>query len=330
MPLGSLWDKEGVISSRTALFAALAAVVGFLVVYTVVKWTSDKAHSELVDQLLNEEQNSELLEDQGVSSSPKAQAHPIRFAIAPVLSPEISYVHYKNLVDYLSNVLGRAGEIITRNSYAEVNDIINSNQCEVAIICTYSYIQVKNQTGARLLVIPEINDSITYRSIVIVRAESDIWEIKQLQSKRLGYADELSTSGWVYLALLLRTGGLDPNHFFSKRQWTGSHDSSIFAVVEGTVDAAAVHSLVFDQMPPQTKKQLRIIHSSPEFGMPPLVTPAGIDPELRQQIQDVLLSMHRDKIGRAILDKLRIDRFHLGNHSHYQSVENLVLQWQSQ
>ena len=322
-------DKENTISNRAAIIAAATAVFGFLTVYASVKLSSEIAHNKVISRLHEGEMT--LKDDSKPNEPPgrRAEAPPIRFAIAPVLSPEISYVSYKNLIDYIANVLGRTGKMVTRNSYAEINDLIRNNQCDVAIICTYSYIEVKNQAGARLLVIPEVNGRITYRSLVIVGMESDIWEIKHLQGRRLGYADALSTSGWVYLALLLRTGGIDPYHFFDKRQWTGSHDSSIFAVVDGTVDAAAVHSLVYDQMPPQTKKQLRIIHSSPEFGMPPFVTPAGVDPDLRQQIQDVLLSMHRDRIGRSILDKIRINQFHLGNHSHYQSVENLVLQWKS-
>jgi phosphonate transport system substrate-binding protein len=100
-------------------------------------------------------------------------------------------------------------------------------------------------------------------------------------------------------------------------------------VADKAVDTAAVDSLVFEQMPAETREQLKIIHRSPRFGMPPLVTPASIDEKLRKQLLGVLLTLHEHETGRKILSDLEMDKFQIIDHSMYESVEDLVDLWET-
>ena len=68
------------------------------------------------------------------------------------------------------------------------------------------------------------------------------------------------------------------------------------------------------------KNKTRVIFKSPPFGMPPLVVPRQIDPQRKQQLQNVLLSMDTDPEGKKILETLRIERFVVPDAALFDSV----------
>ena len=64
--------------------------------------------------------------------------------------------------------------------------------------------------------------------------------------------------------------------FFLEHVQTGSHDRSVLAVARGYVDGAAVHSLVLDPMPEETRRAVRVVQKSPPYGVAPVVTAPGL------------------------------------------------------
>ena len=106
--------------------------------------------------------------------------------------------------------------------------------------------------------------------------------------------------------------GEDADLFFSQVTFTYNHDKSIKAVAKNLVDGAAVDSLIWDytnRSNPLLTAQTRIISKSPPYGIPPVVVPKELDKQLKEELRTVFLHMHEDSWGRAILDKIMIDRF---------------------
>jgi len=315
--------------SVVLLFLAMA-VLG------MVKIASEYGRNNSVEHRFSDESYYEHTQ-KNIKNSPKhkipdvhteIEKEPLRFAIAPVISPEESYVNYKKLVDWVGDSLGRRGQIMTRSSYSEINELIRENQCDVAMVCTFSYVEAQRKFGAELLAIPVVKGETVYYSYIVVNKESTVENIGDLKGKVLGYADDMSTSGWLYLAVYLKKQGLNPMKFFSQRVHTKSHDRSIRATAYGEVDAAAVDSIVFEHMPSEITQRLRVIHQSPSFGMPPLVVRADLDEKLKKQLQSILFSMHNDAQGQTILTALGIEKFVLTDDSMYKSVKALVDHWQ--
>jgi len=120
--------------------------------------------------------------------------------------------------------------------------------------------------------------------------------------------------------------GESPATFFRQTIYTYSHDNSIKAVSKGLVDAAAVdgHQWEYYQtVNPGLTETTRIIRKSEPFGSPPLVASAGLPPEKKALIQTIVTSMHHEKDGRQILDRLMIDRFVVPEESWYASVKSM-------
>jgi len=258
--------------------------------------------------------------------------HVLRVAVAPVISPERALGVYREFADYLGARLGRQAVLIQRDSYAEINEVIRFGRCELALVCTYAFVMGERDFDMQALVVPQVNGATTYHSLILVPRNSEARSLLDLRAKRFASADLLSNSGWLYPAVWLMERGEDPDTFFGEHMITGSHDRSVTAVVSGFADGAAVDSLVYDQMvaeDPTIAQKLRIVFTSPPFGMPPVVVPRQLKAELRDQIKMALLHMHEDASGREILKRLHIERFVVPEPGMFDSVREAAVKWKS-
>jgi phosphonate transport system substrate-binding protein len=219
-------------------------------------------------------------------------------------------------VNYVAEKLGRKPTALYRQTYSETNDLVRYQRCDIAIVCTYPFIRGEKEFGMQALVVPQINGEQTYQSIILVPQSSHAKTLLDLRGKRFASADLISTTGWLFPAMLLMDAGVDPGKFFGEHIITGSHDRSLQAVLDGFVDGAAVHGIVYNQMvaeDPSIRQKVRILAKSAPFGIPPIVAHPNLDPNLRKAILSVLLGMHEDARGKQILKKLQIERFVIPN-----------------
>jgi phosphonate transport system substrate-binding protein len=235
-----------------------------------------------------------------------------RIAIAPIVSPEKSLAMYQDFINYVAGMLAKEPVSLIRATYSETNDLVRYKNCDIAIVCTYPFIRGEREFGMQALVVPQIKGETTYQSFIIVPASSPVRSLFDLRGKRFASADIISTTGWLFPAMILMNAGEIPRSFFGEHVITGSHDRSIQAVVDGFVDGAAVHGIVYDQMiaeDPSLSKKIRILMKSPPFGIQPVAVHPDMDPDLRKAVLAVLLDMHTNPRGKLILEKLQIEKF---------------------
>jgi phosphonate transport system substrate-binding protein len=251
---------------------------------------------------------------------------PLRVAVAAVISPQGTLESYAPLLSFLETRLNRPVELVQRATYAETNELLRTGMVDVAFVCTGAYIAGAREFGMTLLVAPEVNGEPAYHSWLIVPAGSPAESMADLGGSVFAFTDPLSYSGRLYPTYLLSQLGTTPEAFFSRTFYTYSHDAAIRAVAEGLADGAAVDSLIYEHMTrrePALNQQLRIIHRSPPFGIPPVVVSPFIRPQLRAELEDLFLGMAEDREGRAALDELDIDRFVRLDDSAYDSARDL-------
>lgn len=251
---------------------------------------------------------------------------PLRVAIASVISPKGSAESYAPLLDYLSAKLGRPIERIQRRTYAEVNDLLRTGDVDLAFVCTSSYLLGHEQFGLELLVVPQVHGKITYNAEIIVAAKSTINDFAELKGKVFAFTDPTSFSGRIYPTYLIQQIGIAPEAFFSQTFFTYSHDKAIYAVADGQADGASVDSLVYDfalKRDPSLAERVRIIHISPDFGIPPVVVSPSIRPQLRAALAEILLGMNLDPNGRIALQALDYDGFVTSSDEQYQSAKKV-------
>ena len=250
----------------------------------------------------------------------------LRFAVATMVSAEATFSTYGRLVRRICRDVGRQEAFIVRPSYAQVRRALEQGEVDVALVCTGTYVHSRDSGRVNLLVQPEFEEPLEYRCLIIVPADSDFRTLEDLRGTVMAFTDPESNTGCLVPSE--RLGRLDPDvrEFFSKVVFTGSHDRSILAVALAVVDGAAVDALVWQsklQEDPSLADRIRIIWQSEQFGPPPIVVPADIDPALADALQQALLALDEDEEGRSILSAMGIKRFVMPDPESYRSVIEL-------
>lgn len=263
---------------------------------------------------------------QPLPDEPPAEVIPLRVAVAAVISPKGNVESYTPLLEYLSRRLGRPVEMIQRRTYAEVNDLIRTGEVDLAFVCTSAYVAGQREFGMQLLAAPQVNGETTYRSYLIVPADSPARTMADLRGKVFAFTDPMSHTGRNYPVWLVRQLGEEPETFFARTFFTYSHDDAIRAVAEGLADGAAVDSLVYDfalARDPSLAQRVKVIHRSMPFGAPPVVVGPEVRPQLKAELADLILNLDKSAEGQAILRTLGVDRFVPVDDSAYDSVRKI-------
>ncbi len=257
------------------------------------------------------------------NSSADREREVLRAAAGAMVSPRETYEQYRELFEYVSRKLDRELVFEQRQTYAEVNELLAENELDLAFICSGPYALARDKGSFELLAAPRINGSARYRSYLIVAKDSDHDSLRDLEGASFAFTDPDSNTGHLVPLYWLSRLDADPETFFQKTIYTYSHDNSILAVARGLVDGAAVDSLIWDylrQNGSDAADRTRVLRKSRPFGIPPVVVSSGMEPELKEQIEELLLRMHTTPEGRSILDRLHIDRFIVAKESWYDPI----------
>jgi len=255
------------------------------------------------------------------------EAIPLRVAVAAVISPEGTVQSYSALLAYLEEKLNRPVELVQRRTYLEVNDLIEHGEVDVAFVCTSAYVEGHDTFGMELLVAPLVNGATTYNSVLIVSSSSKAKSISDLHGKVFAFTDPISLSGRVYPTYLVHQLGFTPEEYFARTFFTYSHDEAIRAVASGMADGAAVDSLVYEfavARDPDLAKKTKVIHRSPDFGIPPVVISPLARPQVKSDLQSLLLEMANDPDAQDALASIGVQSFVIIEDSAYDSVRELI------
>jgi phosphonate transport system substrate-binding protein len=240
-----------------------------------------------------------------------------------MITPGETVKYYQEIIEYMAKKMKVSVEMIYRKTYDEMDRMLEQGDVDAAFICSAPYVEDKRKFGAELLVVPQVNGSVFYKSFIVVHKDSDIKNFDELKGKTFAFTDPKSNSGRLYPVYRLAKEGNRPEDFFDRYIYSYSHNKSVELVAKKVVDGAAVENLIYQYMKSNKSpyiEQIRIIDKSPDFGIPPMVTTPGISTFIKEKMKEILTNMHLDKEGKEILSAMLIEKFVVGLDSYYDSV----------
>lgn len=261
--------------------------------------------------------------DTAKETTPVQKVQPLRIGMGAMITPREGYVYYQRLQGYIEKKLGLPVQLVDRESYDEMNGLLESGGVDAAFVCAGPYVEGKVKFNLELLAMPLVKGKPVYYSYIIVHKDSSIDSFKDLRGKVFAFADPKSNSGKLVPTYMLAKMKETPESYFSRVEYTYGHDKSIRAVAENIVDGAAVDSLIWEYTAiknPEITGQTRIVVKSDAYGIPPMVVRPGIDPEIKKRLKDILLSASNDPEGKEILKGMMIDAFVAGDDKNYDSI----------
>jgi phosphonate transport system substrate-binding protein len=247
----------------------------------------------------------------------------INICVGSMITPEEGYSYYKRLLDYMGEKTDMDINFVERRTYAEVNALLENGSIDVAFVCGGPYVVGHEAFGLELLVAPLIDGKTVYYSYIIAAKDSGIEKFDDLRGRTFAFADPMSNTGKLIPTFMLHKIGQTPKSYFKESSYTYSHDRSIKAVAQGIVNGAAVDSLIWEYMNKRNSlytQKTKVIRISDPYGIPPVVVRPGLDKDLKLKLKNVLLNIHKDAVGKQILEGMLIDRFVEIDDSNYDSI----------
>lgn len=171
-----------------------------------------------------------------------ASKHPeLVFAVIPAENASGVTERYGPFMEYLSKELGTKVTLRIANDYAAVIEGQRNGSIHLAGYGPASYARaivtgVKVEPFATTV---NADGTMGYYSVFYVRADSPYKTIDDLKGKNLGLVDPNSTSGNNVPRFALNKLKINPETFFARVTYTGSHENAIIALQQKTIDAAA-------------------------------------------------------------------------------------------
>ena len=145
-----------------------------------------------------------------------------------------------------------------------------------------------------------------------------------MRGKRFAFVEKATSAGYIFpLAYLHAQGVKDVDAFLGESYFAGSHDASMYAVLDGKANIGAAKDSVYDWVQtkdPRIDKELVILARSGEFTSNGLGVRKDMDETLKAKLKSTLLQLHDSPRGLKVLEALRFKRFIETKVEDYQSV----------
>jgi phosphonate transport system substrate-binding protein len=235
--------------------------------------------------------------------------------------------------DYLSRELGVPVKIVRGTDYAAVIEAMRAGHVQFASVGPAAYALARKVMGddiAPVAVTLDQEGNLGYFSVIAVRADSEYQSLEDIKGKSFAFADPNSTSGYAvpsyYLSTELNTSAAD---YFSEVAFSGGHEQSVMALVNGTFEAVATHWRNENAGNIQTmeKKGLipagstRIIWKSPVIPNTPVMMLTTLPQELQDAFKTALMAFpEKDPEGFATYSNGTSSGYVEAKHEDYLDV----------
>ena len=233
-------------------------------------------------------------------------------AVVPAENASGVTERYGPFVEYLAQALGTKVTLRVANDYAAVIEGQRNGSIHLAGYGPASYARAI-VTGVKVepFVTTVNNDgTVGYYSVFYVRADSPYKTIDDLKGKNLGLVDPNSASGNNVPRFALNKLKLNPETFFGRVTYTGSHENAVIALQQKTVDVAAnwwnaENDSNLSRMANKglaKQEDFRIIYKSDLIPNSPFAYLASLPPDLKAAISKAFLESPTK--AKAAFDKL--------------------------
>lgn len=226
----------------------------------------------------------------------RAQLSALRVGLIPSEDSRAMLASSQQLLDSLEKNLGMKVQGFVAADYNGVIEAMRANHVEVAYLGPFSYVLGATVAPIEAFATAETSKSgrTFYHSQIIARKDSGIKEVSDLKGKTLAFVDPSSTSGHLFPKAGLIKLGIDPEKFFGRVLFTGSHDSNALAVANKRVDAATIADRIFDAAVQKNlvkREDIQVVWSSDPIPESPTVWRKNLPPELKEKIRTAFLNI---------------------------------------
>lgn len=249
------------------------------------------------------------------------QGNVLRVGLIPSEDSRAMLASSAELLRALETNLGMRVQGFVATDYNGVIEAMRANHVEVAYLGPFSYV-----LGTTIAQIEAFATAETaragrtfYHSQIIALKENNINSIADLRGRTFAFVDPSSTSGHLFPKAGLIRQGIDPERYFSRVLFTGSHDANALAVANKRVDAATIADRILDTAISRghiDRDKINIVWNSEPIPESPTVWRRNLPQALKDRIRAAFLAI-RDITW---ADQGKLNRFVETNDAAYNVI----------
>jgi phosphonate transport system substrate-binding protein len=230
----------------------------------------------------------------------------------------------------LGGLVGVPVRVTVASDYAAVIEALRNRTADLAFVHPGGYVLASREAKARIVARNLWHGKSSFTSRIYVRKESGIKSVEELRGKSMAFVDPASSSGYIYPMVLLVQRGLvknrDPKTFFKEVVFSGAHDASMRALLNGHVDAIASFDVAREQYlkDPAERERIVVVAETPEIPEAGIAARDGLDPALFARVRTALLSIKAPAHGDLLKRLYEIDGFAPAEDRDYDPVRAAI------
>lgn len=227
-----------------------------------------------------------------------SKAHPLRVLLIPADGGTESgtKADYAPVFNAITRSTGLNFDLKVGQSYGAVVEGMCNQLTEIAFFGPVSYVQAHQRGCAQLLAVGVENGQSIYYAGMFAKSNSPIVSLRDLKGKRAAFGDVNSASSFTFQMASMLSDGMNPARDLAELRLTGSHASSLAALVQGQVDAAALSFDSFDKAVRQgavDPATVKVIFKSEPIPYPPLAMNTKLPEALKAELKKAFANVHK-------------------------------------
>jgi len=263
-------------------------------------------------------------------AGPAAAQTSLHLVLTPSQKPTDLLATGEEFARVLGGLVGLPVRVTVASDYAAVIEALRNRTADLAFVHPGGYVLASREAKARIVARNLWHGKSSFTSRLYVRKESGIKSVEELRGKTIAFVDPASSSGYIYPMVLLIQKGLvknrDPKTFFKEVVFSGAHDASMRALLNGHVDAIASFDVAREQYlkDPAERERIVFVAETPEIPEAGIAARDGLDPAVVARVRAALLQI-KAPVHTELLKRLyEIDGFAPADDRDYDPVRAAI------
>ncbi|MCH8529882.1 MAG: phosphate/phosphite/phosphonate ABC transporter substrate-binding protein [Saccharospirillum sp.] len=239
------------------------------------------------------DENGDMVADLPTDESQWVDPNTLIFAYTPVEDPAIYSDIWQPFIDHLSDVTGRDVRFFAVQSNSAQVEAMRSGRLHIAGFSTGPTPFAVNLAGAVPFALMGSDDGqFGYTLQVFSRADSDIYEMKDLIGRKVAHTSPTSNSGHMAPQVLFPELGVVPGEDY-EIAFSGSNDQSLLGLLAGDYDVSLNASEVVERMAARglyDPNDVRLVWESSDFPTTSYNHAHNLHPDLVEKIKEAFFS----------------------------------------
>ena len=238
------------------------------------------------------------------------------FGVVPQQSAKRLAKLWSPIFNYIYKETGIRLRFATAKNIPEFEKRLAEGAYDFAYMNPYHFTVFNQAPGYKAVA---VRDKQPIRGIVVVRKDSPLSRLTELEGKNLAFP-----SPAAFAASVLPRAELDKQNISYQKQYVSSHDSVYLNVAKGLFAAGGGVNRTFNNTTPEVREQLKVLWQTDAYTPHAIAAHPDVDPALREKLGMALSKMHENAEGKALLQSVKIKhQFIVADDAKWDDVRGL-------